>query len=106
MRHPVHDAKPPASNWQVMDDLFVFKYQKRDIPSLIEVLKENEKIVLTRSLILVAVCHAHLVFNHRARKFEWNYMVKNYVIKAEDKELLNKTITRFRKQCMHCQKNL
>eukprot|EP00924_Labyrinthula_sp_SR-Ha-C_P006031 snap_masked-scaffold_143-processed-gene-0.0-mRNA-1 protein AED:0.48 eAED:0.48 QI:0/0/0/0.33/1/1/3/0/307 len=51
MRHPVHDAKPPASNWQVMDDLFVFKYQKKDIPSLTEVLKENEKIVLTRSLI-------------------------------------------------------
>eukprot|EP00924_Labyrinthula_sp_SR-Ha-C_P001938 snap_masked-scaffold_30-processed-gene-2.8-mRNA-1 protein AED:1.00 eAED:1.00 QI:0/0/0/0/1/1/2/0/122 len=85
-----------------MHDFLVYKYQKKNIPSLAETLIDNEKIVLNRALILVGICHAHLI--HGARKFEWNHIQRNYVVKSEDKELLDKNITRFRKQCMRCQR--
>eukprot|EP00924_Labyrinthula_sp_SR-Ha-C_P004884 snap_masked-scaffold_1-processed-gene-15.23-mRNA-1 protein AED:0.47 eAED:0.47 QI:0/-1/0/1/-1/1/1/0/1610 len=102
-RHPSNN-KPVAGNWPIMDELFVLEMQKRDKKDLKEVLKQNGKIVLTENLIASAILHVHSLFNHGAKKLEWAFIRKNYVVLPDLLKLLKATIDRMHLQCMHCQR--
>eukprot|EP00924_Labyrinthula_sp_SR-Ha-C_P007313 augustus_masked-scaffold_8-processed-gene-14.99-mRNA-1 protein AED:1.00 eAED:1.00 QI:0/0/0/0/1/1/5/0/886 len=102
-RHPSCIA-PAAASWGVMDDLFILKIQQRDDGNLKEVLREGGKVVVTRSMIPYALVHTHSIFNHGAKKKEIEFIRKQYVVQKGLKDLFLKTIVRFRRQCMHCQR--
>eukprot|EP00924_Labyrinthula_sp_SR-Ha-C_P016789 snap_masked-scaffold_6-processed-gene-14.42-mRNA-1 protein AED:1.00 eAED:1.00 QI:0/0/0/0/1/1/2/0/145 len=78
-RHPSQNGLL-AGNWPIMDELFVLEMQRRDKKNLQKVLKQSGKIILAKSLIAPAMVHVHSLYNHGAKKLEWAFIRKNYVV--------------------------
>eukprot|EP00924_Labyrinthula_sp_SR-Ha-C_P004924 snap_masked-scaffold_1-processed-gene-16.61-mRNA-1 protein AED:0.65 eAED:0.65 QI:0/-1/0/1/-1/1/1/0/91 len=85
-----------------MDDKFILMMQQRDLPNITGIQKKKEKVLLTRSLLPMALYHVHCLFNHGSVKNELKFIAKNYV--TDDVALLKKTLDRFYLQCVHCQR--
>eukprot|EP00924_Labyrinthula_sp_SR-Ha-C_P001803 snap_masked-scaffold_128-processed-gene-0.5-mRNA-1 protein AED:0.82 eAED:0.82 QI:0/-1/0/1/-1/1/1/0/242 len=85
-RHPAQN-RPVAGNWPIMDELFVLEMQRRDKKDLREVLKQNGKVVLTKSLFATAIVHIYIyiysLYNYGVRKLECAFIRKNYVVLPE-----------------------
>eukprot|EP00924_Labyrinthula_sp_SR-Ha-C_P004276 snap_masked-scaffold_3-processed-gene-19.39-mRNA-1 protein AED:0.47 eAED:0.49 QI:0/0/0/0.25/1/1/4/0/1284 len=92
------------NGWHVIDEKFVFNLQKRDMKELTEVYKKEDKLFITKSLLPTVIFHTHILFNHGSKKKEIKFIKENYFLSKEVNQVFNEAITRFHKQCMHCQK--
>eukprot|EP00924_Labyrinthula_sp_SR-Ha-C_P002389 snap_masked-scaffold_16-processed-gene-2.6-mRNA-1 protein AED:1.00 eAED:1.00 QI:0/-1/0/0/-1/1/1/0/2052 len=92
------------NGWQVIDEKFIFDLQKRDMKELTELYKEEDKLFITKSLLPTIIFHTHILFNHGSKKKEIKFIKDNYILSKKVNQVFNEALTRFHKQCMHCQK--